>query len=62
MTETVRRQIETIRKSGKTNMLDVKMVQWTANRENFSELVIYLEEHQNEYVKYLFTGEAPEVE
>lgn len=62
MTETTRQQIETIRKSGETNMLDVKMVQWIADRENFSELVIYLEEHRNEYVKYLFTGEAPEVE
>lgn len=62
MTEAVKRQIEAIRKSGETNMLDVKMVQWIANRENYFELVIYLEEHQKEYVKYLFSGEAPETE
>lgn len=62
MTETIKRQIEAIRKSGETNMLDARMVQWIANRENYFELVIYLEEHWEEYVKYLFTGEAPEKE
>lgn len=62
MTETIKRQIEAIRKSGETNMLDTRMVQWIANRENYFELVIYLEEHREEYVKYLFTGEAPEKE
>lgn len=60
MTETVKQQIETIRRSGETNMLDVNMVQWIANRENYFELVIYLEEHRKEYAHYLFTGEAPE--
>jgi len=62
MTETIKRQIEAIRKSGETNMLDTRMVQWIANRENYFELVIYLEEHLEEYVNYLFTGEAPEKE
>lgn len=62
MTETIKRQIEAIRKSGETNMLDIRMVQWIANRENYFELVIYLEEHREEYVGYLFTGEAPEKE
>lgn len=62
MTETVKTQIEAIRRSGETNMLDANMVQWIANRENYFELVIYLEEHREEYVNYLFTGEAPEKE
>lgn len=62
MTETIKRQIEAIRKSGETNMLDTRMVQWIANRENYFELVIYLEEHQEEYVKYLFTGKVLEEE
>ena len=62
MTETIKRQIESIRKSGETNMLDTRMVQWIANRENYFELVIYLEEHREEYVNYLFTGKAPERE
>lgn len=60
MTEKIKEQIEAIRQSGETNMLDVKMVQWLANRENYFELVIYLEEYRKEYFNYLFTGEAPE--
>ena len=62
MTERIKEQIEVIRQSGETNMLDTKMVQWIANRENYFELVIYLEEHREEYVNYLFTGKAPERE
>lgn len=58
MTETIKKQIEAIRRSGETNMLDVDMVQWIANRENYFELVIYLEEHRKEYANYLFTGKA----
>lgn len=56
MTETIKKQIEAIRKSGETNMLDTNMVQWIANRENYYELVIFIEEHRKEYVKYLFSG------
>lgn len=62
MTERIKEQIEAVRQSGETNMLDTRMVQWIANRENYYELVIYLEEHREEYVNYLFTGEAPEAE
>lgn len=58
MTETIKKQIEAIRRSGETNMLDVNMVQWIANRENYYELVIYLEEHRKEYANYLFAGGA----
>lgn len=60
MTERIKEQIEAIRQSGETNMLDTRMVQWIANRENYFELVIYLEEHRDEYVNYIFTGKAPE--
>lgn len=60
MTERIKEQIEAIQQSGETNMLDVKMVQWLANRDNYFELVIYLEEHRKEYLNYLFTGVAPE--
>ncbi len=62
MTETIKKQIESIQQSGETNMLDTNMVQWIANQKNYFELVIYLEEHRKEYVKYIFTGEAPEKE
>jgi len=60
MTETIKKQIEAIQRSGETNMLDVNMVQWIANRKRYYELVIYLEEHRKEYVNYLFTSKAPE--
>ena len=50
MTERIKEQIEAIRQSGETNMLDVNMVQWLANRENYFELVIYLVEHREDYI------------
>lgn len=62
MTETIKKQIEAIRRSGETNMLDTRMVQWIANRENYFELAAYLEECQKEYINYLFTSEAQELE
>lgn len=58
MTDTVKQQIEAIRKSGETNMLDTNMVQWLANRNNYYELVIFIEENRKEYVKYLLSGDA----
>ena len=47
MTEVVKQQIEDIRKSGETNMLEVNMVQWIANRDNYFDLVIFIEEHRS---------------
>lgn len=58
MTETIKKQILAIRDSGETNMLDVRMVQYIANREGFYELVIYLEEHPKEYAHFIFTGKT----
>ena len=60
MTKKIKEQIEAIRQGGETNMLDTRMVQWIANRDNYFELVIYLEEHRKEYVNYIFTDVAPE--
>ena len=40
-------------------MLDTRTVQWIANRENYFELVIYIEEHSREYWNFIMTGEAP---
>ena len=57
MTERIKEQIEAIRKSGETNMLDTRMVQWVANREGFYELVVYLEEHKKGYINFIFTGD-----
>lgn len=58
MNDTIKRQIEAIRRSGETNMLDANMVQWIANRDSYYELVIFIEEHRKEYVKYLLSGNA----
>lgn len=62
MNDTIKRQIEAIRKSGETNMLDANMVQWIANRNHYYELVIFIEEHRKEYVKYLFSGNTGKTE
>ena len=51
MNAKIKEQILAVRESGETNMLDTRMVQWIATRENYFELVIYLEEHREEYRK-----------
>lgn len=53
MTDKIREQILAVRKTGRTNMFDVPMVQYIAN-----ELVIFLEEHRSEYVHFILTGES----
>ena len=39
-------------------MFDISMVQHLANEMKFYELVIFLEEHRPEYVRFILTGEA----
>ena len=58
MDEKVREQILAIRDSGLTNMFDVPMVQRLAFDRSFYELVLFLEDHRQEYVKFIMTGEA----
>ena len=58
MTEKVLEQILAIRKTGRTNMFDVPMVQYIANEMRLYELVIFLEEHRKEYVHFILTGEC----
>lgn len=53
----VREQMLAVRDSGETNMFDTKMVQWIANRDNYFELVIFIEEHKSEYLHFIMTGE-----
>lgn len=60
MTETIRKQIMAIRDSGETNMLDIRMVQYIANRKGFYELVVYLEEHPKDYVRFILNDSAGE--
>ena len=57
MTEKIREQILAVRKTGRSNMFDVPMVQNIANAMRFYELVVFLEEHRGEYVHFILTGE-----
>lgn len=57
MCEIVKKQILAIRDTGRTNMFDVNMVQYLANEYGYYELVMYLEEHRKEYVRFLLTGD-----
>lgn len=58
MTDKIMEQILTIRATGRTNMFDIPMVQYIANEMQFYELVIFLEEHRSEYVRFILMGEA----
>lgn len=58
MTEKIKEQILAIRDTGRTNMLDSNMVQVIANEMNFFELVIFIEDHREEYGKFILTGEC----
>ncbi|MGX6992160.1 DUF5049 domain-containing protein [Lactococcus reticulitermitis] len=46
-----------IRKTGKTNMFDVPMVQNLANDLNYCDLVIFIEENKLQYLNFIMTGE-----
>lgn len=58
MTDKIRKQILAIRATGRTNMFNVPMVQNIANEMHFYELVIFIEEHRSEYVRFILTGES----
>lgn len=58
MDEKVKEQILAIRDTGLTNMFDVNTVQRLAYERDFYELVLYLEDHRSEYVKFIMSGEA----
>lgn len=57
MTNKVREQIFVIRNTGLTNMFDVNTVQRMAHEMNFFELMVFLEEHKDQYVRFILTGE-----
>ena len=56
MTEKVFQQIMQIRSGGKSNMLDLNMVQCLAYDAGLYELVMYIEEHKNQYFRFIMTG------
>lgn len=57
MNEKLKEQILAVRATGRTNMFDTNMVQVIANEMRFYELVIFIEEHREDYVNFIFKGE-----
>ena len=57
MDEKVKEQILAVRATGRTNMFDTNMVQVIANEMRFYELGIFIEEHREDYVNFIFKGE-----
>ena len=56
MTEEIREQIMAIRDSGLTNIFDLNTVQRLANERDYFDLVLYIEDHKAQYVKFILTG------
>jgi len=46
---TLKEQIMKVRDTGETNMFDCNAVQVIANRENLFDLVLFIEDHRQEY-------------
>ncbi len=57
MDRKVKEQILAVRDTGLTNMFDTRAVQRIAYDMNFYELVVFLEEHRDKYVRFILTGE-----
>lgn len=56
ITDEIRKQIEVVRRSGKSNMLDWIRVQRTAFEMELYELVLLIQDHKDEYIHYIFYG------
>lgn len=57
MNDKIKQQITTIAESGLTNMFDTIAVQRITNDRHFYELVIFIEEHKDEYGRFILRGE-----
>ncbi len=57
MNEKVKEQILAVRATGLTNMFDIYRVQRIAHEMNFYELVIFIEENREKYVRFILHGE-----
>jgi gamma-glutamylcyclotransferase (GGCT)/AIG2-like uncharacterized protein YtfP len=60
MNETIKEQIMAVRATGKSNMLDVNMVQRVAYDMEFYELVNFIEEDRRAYARFILTGSTDE--
>lgn len=57
MNDDIKEQILAIRDTGLTNMFDIKSVQRIAYEMDFYELVDFLEDNKDEYVKFILYGD-----
>ena len=57
MTEVIKKQVLDIRDSGETNMFDVSRVKIISLRKGYFELLEFLENNPNAYVRFILTGE-----
>ncbi len=57
MTEKIKEQILKIRDTGLTNMFDTTAVQRLAFEREYFELVMFIEEHKKEYVRFIIYGD-----
>lgn len=60
MTEEIRDQILAIRDTGETNMFKIPVVIDIAERDGYYELIDYLSDHRDDYVRFILTGETME--
>lgn len=58
MDDKIRKQIIAIRDSGLTNMFDLAYVQCLAFDRNYYDLVLFIEEHRDEYVRFILHGDV----
>ena len=56
ITEKIKDQIFAVRDSGAANMCDMAAVQRAAFDRDFYELVLFIEEHRDEYWNFSLTG------
>ncbi len=56
ITEKIKEQIFAVRESGEANMCNMAAVQRAAFNRNFYELVLFIEEHREEYWNFILTG------
>jgi len=57
MNTQIKEQILQVRDTGRTNMLDINVVQSIADELGLSELVLYLEDHREEYTHFIVYGD-----
>lgn len=57
MNAKTKQQIIEIAESGLTNMFDTIAVQRIASDRHFYELVIFIEEHKDEYSRFILEGD-----